>query len=137
MKEMSNKVKQYQMDPYLDRSSRVAYLNCECLDALKDFLINKHTIDYELISFSIMPNHIHLLLKPNLKLSTVMQYLKGGSAKMINNILCKRGRFWSNDYFDRYIRDHEHFLKVYHYIKENPKNLSEDNRERRFYSLYE
>jgi len=35
-------------------------------------------------------------------------------------MLGRRGRFWQEDYRDRYIRDEEHFLGVRAYIEENP-----------------
>jgi hypothetical protein len=34
--------------------------------------------------------------------------------------LNRTGDFWMRDYFDRYIRDTEHFLKAFNYILNNP-----------------
>jgi len=52
-----------------------------------------------------------------------MQRIKGGSAKMINELLGRRGPFWARDYYDKAIRDERHFDVVYQYIKNNPLKL--------------
>ena len=31
-----------------------------------------------------------------------------------------RGKFWQEDYWDRYVRDEEHLQKIIHYIEWNP-----------------
>ncbi len=84
-----------------------------------------------------MPNHVHMLIKPNVDLPFAMQSIKGNSARLVNQILCKKGQFWAADYFDRLIRDERHFRLVYEYIKNNPLKLNEaKDAPKRFYGVY-
>ncbi len=137
--EQTNKQKQQAIDNYLDTSSSGAYLNGEVLKYLYNFFKAKDKDLYDLVAFCIMPNHIHLLFKPLDTLSVVMQKLKGASSHNINKILNKSGKFWAGDYYDKAIRDEEHFFVVYEYIKNNPIKLggAKATLPNRFYGIYE
>ena len=128
---------QLDVDNYLDGSQNGAYLKGKVLNSLSDFFKSKDKTLYELIAFSIMPNHVHLLIKPLKKLASVMHTIKGSSAKLINEIMGKSGKFWANDYYDRAIRNEKHFEIVYEYIKNNPVKLGEAEASLpRFYGIY-
>ncbi len=77
---------------------------------------------YELGAFAVMPNHVHLLISPaqELRVSKIVQSIKSYSAHRIVRMLGREGRLWQPDYFDRFIRDDEHWEKVTHYIEWNP-----------------
>lgn len=79
-------------------------------------------IRYKIHGYVIMPNHVHLLLTvvPNYSLSRILQSLKSYSARECNKIIHKQGNFWSPEYYDRYIRDQNHFQNVLRYITNNP-----------------
>ena len=135
---LPNSQQQLAMDEYLDQSQKGAYLNADVLLFLSNFIKLKNTVLYELVAFCIMPNHVHLLIKPLDKLPMIIQLLKGGSAKQINGIMQRKGRFWSVDYYDKLIRDEKHFAVVYQYIKNNPVVPGEDKASLpRFYGIYE
>ena len=53
-------------------------------------------------------------------LSDLLTNWKGYSSRCINSLLGRRGKLWQEDYWDRYIRDEEHYRKVVHYIEWNP-----------------
>lgn len=82
---------------------------------------------YELHCFCVMPNHVHILLRP-LRGSTgtyhldsdIVRRLKSYTAKRINALLGRQGELWQPDYFDRFIRDPEDYFTVVRYILENP-----------------
>ena len=74
--EIPNSEKQLEADEYLDGSLVGAYLNGEVLNTLSQFLISKDKHLYELYAFAIMPNHVHLLIKPLENICKVMQSLK-------------------------------------------------------------
>lgn len=140
--DLSNKQKQHKIDEYLDSSLNGAYLDDEVLKYLYDFLKSKDGVLYDLVAFAIMSNHIHLLIKPLEKLPLVMQKIKGASAKVINEMLFRNGKFWTSDYYDKAIRDEKHFHIVYEYIKNNPLKLGEAKASlprgyNRFYGKYE
>jgi putative transposase len=121
---LSNKEKQLKIDEYLDTSSNGAYLQDEVLEWLFEFLLHQDKKLYELVAFAIMNNHVHILFKSLQSLSKVMQRIKGVSAKRINELLSKNGKFWADDYYDKAIRDERHFWVVYEYIKNNPLKIS-------------
>lgn len=135
----TNSQKQQIIDKYLDTSSNGAYLKNEILEYLYDFLKSKDKNYYNLIAFAIMSNHVHLLIKPLDDLSSIIHKIKGASAKTINQMLNKNGKFWANEYYDKAIRDEKHFDITYNYIKNNPLKLKESKKmyHKRFYGIYE
>lgn len=77
---------------------------------------------YEMLSYVIMPNHVHglLMLHPDWLLEKVLFTWKRRTAGAINEKLELRGQFWQHDYFDRLIRDGDHLRNVIRYIRRNP-----------------
>ncbi|WP_035003741.1 transposase [Lebetimonas sp. JH292] len=134
---IENKKQEYLIDKYLDNSLKGAYLNDEIFEFLKDFLINLDKIFYELIAFTIMPNHIHLLFKQIKDLDIIIKKIKGESAYRINKMLNKSGKFWEKNYYDKVIRNEEHFNIVYNYIKFNGFKAGLKDWKERFYGVYE
>src|SRR5262245_26348630 len=74
---------------------------------------------YKLIAWVIMPNHIHLLLKPlnEWELYKILHSFKSFTAQESNKLLNRNGKFWMREYFDRRIRDHDHFERTFRYIE--------------------
>ena len=79
---------------------------------------------YELTSFVVMPNHVHVLFRPlgEHGLADIMKSWKGFMAREINKRIGKTGALWQDEYWDRLIRNERHFFKVAEYIRENPVN---------------
>jgi hypothetical protein len=51
--------------------------------------------EYDLFAWMVMSNHVHLVLKPNGKLSEVMRWLNAATANRANRMLGKTGEaFW-------------------------------------------
>jgi primosomal protein N' (replication factor Y) len=77
---------------------------------------------YQLGEFVIMPNHVHLLVRPSeeVPLQKIIQSWKTFSAKAANQVLGKTGTFWRDEYFDHIIRNEAQFNKFRNYIRENP-----------------
>jgi REP element-mobilizing transposase RayT len=77
---------------------------------------------YRLWSWVVMPNHIHFLMTrfDAIELADIMQSFKSLTSHKANKILRRTGQFWLEDYFDRYIRNPEHFAKTVQYIENNP-----------------
>ena len=101
--------------PIFLKGRRIAQLVAETL-------VKFDSEKYDLFSWVIMPNHGHILLKSRapFSLSQVMHSIKGFTASEAYKILQRKGRFWSPDYFDRFIRDRVHLARVEKYIDENP-----------------
>jgi len=76
---------------------------------------------YELHAFSVMPNHVHLLITPHDSLPRILKSLKGFTARRANALLARPGKtFWLAESFDHLIRDRWEFEAIRRYIEENP-----------------
>jgi len=81
---------------------------------------------YELYCYCIMPNHVHLIIKPLRKgesyysISEILHSLKGFTAKKCNKILDREGVFWQHGHYDHAIRDEADFAHQTFYIIHNP-----------------
>lgn len=112
-------------DYHLDRSLRcVNYLSDDRIakivcDAMM-FLDGK---DYSLISYCVMPNHVHMLihverfLKPLYK---IMQSLKRYTARESNKIINLSGHFWQQESYDHIVRNSNELKNIINYITNNP-----------------
>ncbi len=79
-------------------------------------------IRYELGDFVVMPNHVHILVRPlgAWELEQVLQSWKTFTAKAINRTLGRAGTVWWKDNFDHLVRSAEKFAKFQRYIADNP-----------------
>ncbi len=82
-----------------------------------------NNVKYELISWVIMPNHVHLLIRQlkGYSIGEIVQSWKVYTAKMANKRLNRKGKFWMDDYYDRFIRNEGHYYRVIDYINNNNK----------------
>jgi REP element-mobilizing transposase RayT len=131
----TEKIKQYKIDQYLDKSQNGAYFYDDVIDIMIDTILIEDENMYDVEIMAIMPNHVHILLKQNTNLDKIMKYIKGKSAVEVNKYLKKEGKFWADGYFDKAIRDEEHFTTVYNYIKNNA--LKAGLTDERVFSKYE
>lgn len=76
---------------------------------------------YDLHSWVIMPNHVHLLLTPHAKASRLLNSLKSATAKRANLELRRTGQpFWQDESYDHLVRDDAEFGRIRKYIENNP-----------------
>ncbi len=81
---------------------------------------------YNLICYTIMPNHVHLLIdhsieESNSPIHTLLQSIKKYSARRANKILNRKGkRFWQNESYDHVVRYDQEMENVIRYILYNP-----------------
>ena len=69
----------------------------------------------------IMPNHVHLLVRPLVAIGVLTKSLKGRIARQANLLLGRTGaHFWQDESFDHWIRTSEEFARVKKYIERNP-----------------
>ncbi len=70
----------------------------------------------------VMPNHVHALfsLIGERKLEELLHSWKSFTAHAINKLLMRKGELWEKDYYDRLIRDGEHYGNCVRYILDNP-----------------
>lgn len=76
---------------------------------------------YELSAYTVMPNHVHLLVKPLVTLPKLTKSLKGITAKRANQMLASTGStFWQEESYDHLVRNDTEFYRIRNYIEENP-----------------
>ena len=76
---------------------------------------------FHLHNFVVMPNHVHMLITPQVPVSTLMQSLKRYTAREGNRILQLTGQsFWQDESYDRLVRDQTEFARIANYIEDNP-----------------
>ena len=73
-----------------------------------------------------MPNHVHVLIEPKVPVSKIVQSWKSYTGRWAIQHDAELGlggpgkRFWMREYWDRYIRDENHFYSTIAYIHDNP-----------------
>jgi putative DNA methylase len=111
------------IEHYLDQNYGAGHLrDSRIANLLQDTFLKWDGERYNLISWVIMPNHGHILLTPiaEFTVADIMHSIKSYTAHKANKILARTGQFWAKEYFDRYIRDHKHFVSTVNYIENNP-----------------
>lgn len=116
-----------QMYKLVDKFEDSGYGQCfladsRVADMMEQTLKHDDGKKYDLISYCIMPNHVHVLIRVSegVSLSSILHTWRSYSAHEANKILGRSGDFWMKDYYDRYIRDARHYTAVVQYIKDNP-----------------
>jgi REP element-mobilizing transposase RayT len=72
-------------------------------------------------SFTVMPNHVHVLWTPRVSLPDLIRRVKGPAALEANRILGTTGqRFWQEEYFDRMVRDDREAERIRAFIDWDP-----------------
>ena len=72
-----------------------------------------HLHHYSLHAFVVMPNHVHLLITPQAPVPKLLQWLKGTTARRVNQILRLTGRaFWQEESYDRWVRHERQFGRL-------------------------
>ncbi len=81
---------------------------------------------YELHLAMIMPNHVHMIIKPltdsskPVSLAKIMKDHKSFTANEANKVLQRNGQFWHHENYDHYIRSDEEYCRIREYILNNP-----------------
>jgi REP element-mobilizing transposase RayT len=77
---------------------------------------------YRLHAWCVMPNHVHVLMtciEPH-RLADVVKAWKRVTARELNRSTGRTGAVWAHDYFDRFMRDTDHFNATMRYLEHNP-----------------
>lgn len=88
---------------------------------------------YKLMTYCIMPNHVHLLIESLINesanhrgrsaeypITDTLRLLKGRTARNCNLELKRNGSFWQHESYDRVVRDKQALERTILYILNNP-----------------
>ncbi len=111
------------MDRYLDSTSTgPLYLAQEPVARVVAESVQRGVLlgHYDLGAWTIMSNHMHLLLLPRVSPTRLLQSLKGASAREANRILGRTGEmFWQAESYDHWVRNQDEWNRIRSYIEEN------------------
>ena len=125
------------IEKYLDKGHGSCVLkNTECAKIVEGAWLHFDGERYDLIAYVVMPNHVHVLLKvyDGVELAKMVKSWKSYSARRINEIIKDAGlktsapgkknlvSLWQRGYWDRFVRDEEHFYQTIEYIRKNFNN---------------
>jgi REP element-mobilizing transposase RayT len=80
----------------------------------------------ECLGYTVMPDHLHLVfpLTGNAVLSKVIESFSKFTARRLNTVMGRTGRFWQHGFYERMIRDDEELYNQLRYLHENPVRAS-------------
>lgn len=83
---------------------------------------------YELIAYTIMPNHVHIVFTPIVGrtgcstyiVTDILKSLKWYTALKCNRLLNRSGTFWQHESYDHVVRDEKELRRIVEYVLNNP-----------------
>ena len=80
---------------------------------------------YELHACVVMPDHVHVLVKPleGYRLQELVQSWKSFTAHKFRQDSGRKVPIWQEEYFDRIMRDEKEFIEKAQYILNNPLKI--------------
>ncbi len=84
---------------------------------------------YEIFSWCVMPNHVHVVFKPLRKneLDEILHSWKAFTSHEINKLLGKEGKIWQREYYDHLVRNQTEFDRIKRYVLNNPLKAGLEN----------
>lgn len=117
------------LDEYLDAGTGGCILrDGECAGIVQQAFLHGEGKRYQLLGWTIMPNHVHVLIRPSegWDLARIVHSWKSFTAHAILKTSAGAAGFphggpvWHREYWDRFIRDEGHFQDTMAYIAMNP-----------------
>ena len=112
----------------LDEMLDAGYGSCilwreDCRNVVVENLLHFNGERYVLHAFVVMPNHVHVLLEIERRedLAKIVQGWKSYTSKLINEVVGSEGQVWQREYYDRLIRNAEHYERTVEYIRKNAR----------------
>jgi REP element-mobilizing transposase RayT len=125
-------------DNYLDRASIGSnwLKDTRIAEVVKSSIHFRDGKEYDLIAYTIMPNHVHLVILPNVErfaeslnpesketlyiVTKVLQELKKYTARECNKLLNRKGSFWQHESYDHVVRNTKALRRIVDYTLNNP-----------------
>ena len=132
--------------PHWTQYGKITFVTFRLADSLPQNIIDNIKTEYESIKQQLLKegnlkeleflkvkkhnqlekNHIHLLIEPKEQatIQQIIKTIKSVSAHKINSYTNQTGSIWQKEYFDRIIRNEDHYNRVINYIRQNPSHCS-------------
>ena len=114
-------------EQWLDRGHGSCLLRDQNVQAIvKENLDHFDRDRYVIDGFVIMPNHVHVVVKPlgTNSLSMILHSWKSFTSKAINSAIRRSGAVWMAETFDTIVRDYSHLAACRDYIARNPQQAN-------------
>ena len=118
------------VDEFIDAGSGTCALRDDAIAAVVAESLTFFDGDrYDLYAWCIMPNHVHVIVKPrdDWLLSDIVHTWKSRSAKVINGLLGTSGTFWQAESYDHLVRDRTDLANQSRYVWNNPAKAKLNN----------
>lgn len=106
-------------------------------EIVKDAIHYRDEKAYDLITYSIMPNHVHMVMRlleriepvrradcptneKQYPLTKILQKLKWNTSLRSNRVLKRSGPFWQGESYDHVIRNDDELDRTIWYVLQNP-----------------
>lgn len=103
-----------------------------CANVVVNALHHFDGVRYDLISYVVMPSHIHWVFRPcekwmaQSKFETrsarerILHSINRFTSQECNRILGRGGAFWQHESYDHWVRDMDELARIIQYIEWNP-----------------
>jgi len=111
------------LEHYIDAGHGACYLRDPRIASLaQNALLYFDGQRYNLFAWVVMPNHVNVLAQFNHEhpVPQVLHSWKSFIANEANKLLNRTGHFWQREYYDRFIRNEDHYRNAVMYIENNP-----------------
>jgi putative transposase len=122
LREPGLSLRRRKLEAWLDRGHGSCELRePEIARCVEETLRSEDGQTYRLQAWMVMPNHVHLVVDVwKTPLSKLLQLWKGCSARVVNQLLRRKGHLWARDYYDTQIADGPQLLRSIRYTENNP-----------------
>ncbi len=113
-----------QVEKYLDAGHGACHLkDARAAAIMRDALRHFDGQRYDLIAWCVMPNHVHVVVRPRPgeELAKITHSWKSFTSNGINKALGRKGTLWQPDSFDHLIRDADDLERSVQYVLDNPR----------------
>jgi len=112
------------VDSVLDDSCGHCHLHIDRMaDTVDNSLRYRDEHQYDLLAWSVMPNHVHVVFQkcPDVSLGEIVRNWKSYTAHRARDIVTFGKHFWQPDYYDRLVRTVDELRDTVRYVWSNPE----------------
>ncbi len=106
----------------LDRGAGACWFSRDDVAAVMEGQLKQFAgVRYRLLAWSVMPNHLHVIVQPlpGHDLPAILHTWKSFTANVINAMVGRSGAFWQAEYYDHLIRDEDDLRRQVDYAMFN------------------